>query len=62
MAAEAMFYASSLVPHTASTLRALGELRPSTLAIMHGSSFAGDGKAALDVLADRYEELIGASC
>ena len=60
MAAEALFHASSLAPHTASTLRSLGALEPSTLAIMHGSSFAGDGKAALDVLADRYDELIGA--
>jgi flavorubredoxin len=58
MDAEAMFHPSTLAPHTAATLRALGDLRPTTLAIMHGSSFAGDGGAALHTLADRYEQLI----
>ncbi len=57
MAAEAMFHATSLAPHTASTLRALGDLEPSTLAIMHGSSFQGDGRKALDELAAAYEAL-----
>src|SRR5437867_11216454 len=33
-----------------------GQLRhPSTLAIMHGGSYRGDGGAALRVLADAYE-------
>ena len=31
----------ALAPHTAPTLRALGDLAPTTLAIMHGSSFRG---------------------
>ena len=39
----------------ASTLRALGDLDPTTLAIMHGASFHGDGKQALDDLAAAYE-------
>jgi flavorubredoxin len=58
MTAEAMFHATSLAPHTAATLRALGELNPVTLAIMHGSSFQGDGRQALYDLADCYEKLI----
>jgi flavorubredoxin len=53
-AAESMFRSTSLTPDTAPTLRRLAELNPSTLAIMHGSSFAGDGAGALQALADRY--------
>ncbi|MDP9404959.1 MAG: MBL fold metallo-hydrolase [Actinomycetota bacterium] len=58
MTAEAMFHATSLAPHTAGTLRVLGELNPMTLAIMHGSSFQGDGRQALYDLADCYEKLM----
>lgn len=58
MVAEAMFRATCLAPHTGATLRTLGDLEPSTLAIMHGASFQGDGKAALYELAARYEKLI----
>jgi flavorubredoxin len=58
--AETMFQASSLAPHTASTLRTLGDLGPAVLAVMHGSSFQGDGKLALHTLADRYQALIDA--
>ena len=58
MAAEGMFHATALAPHTGKTMRALGDLEPTTLAIMHGSSFAGDGRAALYDLATRYEELM----
>lgn len=57
MAAEHMFHATSLAPHTGATLRALGDLEPSTLAIMHGSSYQGDGKAALYELATEYEKM-----
>ena len=58
MAAEAMFHATCLAPHTAATIRALGELEPTTLAIMHGSSYRGDGKRALNDLAAGYEQMI----
>ncbi|MBW3613936.1 MAG: MBL fold metallo-hydrolase [Actinobacteria bacterium] len=58
MVAETMFHATSLAPHTADTLRSLGDLGPGTLAIMHGSSFQGDGKQALYDLADGYEKMI----
>ena len=56
--AEAMFHATCLAPHTAGTLRALGDLSPTTLAIMHGSSFQGDGKQALYDLAAGYDKLM----
>jgi flavorubredoxin len=52
--AESMFRSTSLTPDTAPTMRRLAGLNPSTLAIMHGSSFAGDGAGALHALADRY--------
>ena len=39
-------------------MRALGDLEPTTLATMHGSSFQGNGKQALYDLADCYERLI----
>ena len=58
MAAEALFHASCLAPHTAATLRSLGDLEPRTLAIMHGSSFQGDGRQALHDLAAAYEPLV----
>jgi hypothetical protein len=35
-------------------LRRLALLEPRTLAVMHGSSFAGDGGAVLGALADRW--------
>ena len=57
LAAESMFHATALAPHTGQTMRALGDLEPSTLAIMHGPSFQGDGKQALYDLAAAYEEL-----
>lgn len=55
MEAEALFRSSSLAPDTATVMRRLGELAPTTLALMHGSSFSGDGAAALDDLAAGYE-------
>jgi flavorubredoxin len=55
MEAEAMFRASSLAPDTADVMRRLGGLAPQTLALMHGSSFGGDGARALSDLADAYE-------
>jgi flavorubredoxin len=55
MEAEAMFRATALAPDTAAVMRRLGELRPPTLALMHGSSFSGDGGKALGELAAAYE-------
>ena len=55
LAAEEMFRSACWRPHTARDAAALGDLDPTTLAIMHGSSFQGDGKRALYDLADAYE-------
>lgn len=60
LAAEAMFHATALAPSTGATLRALGDLEPTTLAIMHGPSFQGDGRRALHDLAAGYEALAAA--
>lgn len=54
-AAEEMFRASCLTPTTGATIRRLAALAPTTLAIMHGSSFQGDGGQALRDLADLYD-------
>ena len=51
---EDFFLASSLTPALAPTIRKLAELRPSTLAIMHGPSYQGDGAGMLHGLADAY--------
>jgi flavorubredoxin len=54
VAAEDLFGYSSLAPSTASTVARLADLEPSTLALMHGSSYSGDAEAALRALADAY--------
>ena len=56
MDAEAMFRSSSMAPNTTDIMRKLGDLNPTTLAIMHGSSFHGDGRAALYDLASAYDD------
>jgi len=56
--AEEMFHGFSLSPTTGPTLRRLGDLEPGTLALMHGSSFQGDGRVALYDLADAYDKLV----
>jgi flavorubredoxin len=54
IAAEDLFHATAVTPQTAPTIRKLAELRPTTLALMHGSSFRGDGAKALLQLANHY--------
>ena len=56
MVGEDAFQYSALNPEMAATIRNLAKLAPKTLALMHGPSFAGDGKAALNALASFYEE------
>ena len=55
LATEGMFHAMSGTPQTGAILRALGDLQPATLALMHGSSFHGDGRRALYDLASGME-------
>jgi flavorubredoxin len=59
--AEVAFKSSSITPGTAPTMRRLGELAPSTLALMHGPVFNGDGGDALERLADGYAGLLAAA-
>jgi flavorubredoxin len=53
--AEDVFGATCLTPQTGSTIRGLAALAPTTLAVMHGSCFQGDGASALVALADAYD-------
>jgi len=53
--AEDVFLATCLTPHTGPTIRRLAELAPTTLAVMHGSCFSGDGSGALLALAAEYD-------
>ena len=46
-------------PYTRATLDRLAALAPRTLAAMHGSSFRGDGAAAVRGLASAIDELLG---
>lgn len=62
IAAEDMFHSTSVGPPTAPTIRRLAELKPNTLALMHGPTYFGNGADALLQLADYYEELLRASC
>lgn len=57
--AEAEFHATGLTTNVAPTLERLAGLRPATLALMHGASFAGDGAAQLRALAAGFAALAG---
>jgi flavorubredoxin len=58
IAAEDVFKYSSLNPGMGATIRGLAKLAPTTLALMHGPSFRGDGAAALRALADDYDRRV----
>lgn len=58
VAAEKQFGFTAVTPATGSTIRRLANLQPRTLAVMHGSSFAGDGAAVLETLAGFYDDLL----
>ncbi|MGI8734086.1 MAG: hypothetical protein ACR2LM_12420 [Pyrinomonadaceae bacterium] len=45
--------------YTDTTLRRLADLDPRTLAVMHGSSFRGDGRTAILDLAGVIQEKLG---
>jgi flavorubredoxin len=61
LAAEDIFYDTSLGPSIAPTVRRLADLAPNTLALMHGSSFTGDTAAALHDLASAYDRRLRAA-
>jgi flavorubredoxin len=52
IAMEEMFHAMTMSPNTGDVPRRLADLNPATLALMRGSSFRGDGAAALRTLSD----------
>ena len=60
LVAEEMFHQSAMAPSTVPTLRGLGDLNPTTLAVMHGSSFHGDCRQALNDLAGGYATMMAA--
>lgn len=55
---ERIANATALTPSTAPTMRRLAALAPRRLALMHGSTYEGEGAAALHHLADGYEALL----
>jgi flavorubredoxin len=55
---EDAVHQSSLSAHSGAVIRRLADLEPTTLAIMHGRSFRGDGGAALRLLADEYDRRV----
>jgi flavorubredoxin len=59
--AEQGFHATALTPATAPTIRALRDLKPKRLAVMHGSCFEGDCAAELEALATFYEQQLRAA-
>lgn len=54
--AEDVFGATCLTSSTAPTIRALADLTPQTLGLMHGPSYAGDCVGALRDLASAYDD------
>jgi hypothetical protein len=47
VAAEGAFHAMTMAPNTGEVLERLAQLSPTTLGLMHGPSYAGDGARAL---------------
>lgn len=59
--AESFFHGTGLTSNLVPTLTALADRAPRTLAIMHGSSFSGDGATQLRGLAEGYTDMMRAS-
>jgi flavorubredoxin len=60
IAHDQRMHGNAVTIHTAATLRRLAALRPERLALMHGPTFVGDGGAALEGLAQYFDELVRA--
>jgi flavorubredoxin len=54
--AEDMFGYSTLTPSIAPTIERLADLAPTTLALMHGPTYTGDGRQWLSDLAANYRQ------
>lgn len=50
-----LVHGTAMTPATAPSLRGLMDLRPATLALMHGPAYTGDCSAALGALADHFQ-------
>jgi flavorubredoxin len=61
IAAEEAFHSTSVGAATAPTIQRLAELNPTTLALMHGPTFNGDGRGALTRLAQYFGNLVQAA-
>lgn len=65
LAAEDQYHSTALTPPTAPTIHQLAALKPTTLGLMHGPAFRGDGMRAPNTLADghaqRFEAATAAS-
>jgi hypothetical protein len=61
MQTEDTFQPTCFTPRTAPTIRALADLQPKSLAIMHGSSYNGDCSKALLQLAEDCERRMAAA-
>ncbi|BCO38036.1 hypothetical protein MHEC_44690 [Mycobacterium heckeshornense] len=59
LAAEAVFHATALSTNLGPMLEQLAQMQPTTLALMHGASIAGDGAAQLRGLARGYAAMAG---
>ncbi len=57
--AESLFHATGMTTNLRPTLEQLAQLTPTTLALMHGASFTGDGAGQLRGLADGYAAMAG---
>ncbi len=57
--AERLFHATGLTTTLTPTLEQLAQLRPTTLALMHGASFTGDGARQLRGLSAGYAAMAG---
>ena len=59
-ACEDAFHSTSMGPDLIPTLHRLADLEPTTVAVMHGSSYTGDGARQLRSLADSFDERLAA--
>lgn len=57
--AEQLLHATAMTTSLAPTLEQLAQLAPTTLALMHGASFTGDGAAPLRGLSEGYAAMTG---
>lgn len=57
--AELLFHSTGLTTNLTPTLERLAQLAPTTLALMHGASFTGDGAGQLHGLSEGYAAMTG---